>query len=79
MFIDPGLWNIVAKQFPMGPNSHHGPEHWRRVFKFGKRLAQTTAADVELVELFALFHDSRRMNDAVDPDHGRRGADLAQT
>lgn len=61
----------------MGRNSHHGPEHWRRVFLFGKRLAQATGADLELIELFAVFHDSRRMNDSIDPDHGKRGADLA--
>lgn len=28
--------------------------------------------------LFALFHDSMRENEAVDPGHGKRGADLAQ-
>ena len=27
--------------------------------------------------LFALFHDSRRINDSVDPGHGSRGAELA--
>lgn len=79
MPVDPQLWTIVAEQFPMGPNSHHGPEHWRRVLTFGTRLARATHADLELVELFALFHDSRRMNDAIDPDHGSRGADLAES
>ena len=28
---------------------------------------------------FALFHDARRINDGIDPDHGRRGAALAST
>ncbi|MHC4942757.1 MAG: HD domain-containing protein [Planctomycetota bacterium] len=77
MPIDPKLWETVERQFPMGSHSHHGPRHWRRVYEFGKRLARSTGADLEIVELFALFHDSRRMNDAVDPGHGQRGADLA--
>lgn len=31
-----------------------------------------------MASLFALFHDSRRLNDDVDPDHGSRGARLAE-
>jgi uncharacterized protein len=40
-------------------------------------LAQGTDAKVEIVQLFAVFHDSRRVNESVDDGHGRRGADLA--
>jgi uncharacterized protein len=29
------------------------------------------------VVLFAVFHDSQRLNESVDPGHGRRGAGLA--
>lgn len=36
-----------------------------------------TGAKIEVVQLFAVFHDSRRVNEGVDDDHGRRGADLA--
>ena len=28
--------------------------------------------------MFALFHDSRRINEDSDPDHGLRGAELAR-
>ena len=37
-------------------------------------LATRTGADVVVVSLFALFHDSRRVNECNDPGHGRRGA-----
>lgn len=77
MPVDPELWKIVEDQFPMGKNSHHGIKHWRRVLRFGEKLARMTGADLEILELFALFHDARRVNDAVDPGHGARGADLA--
>jgi uncharacterized protein len=36
------------------------------------------AADPALVFLFALFHDSMRLNDDHDPLHGPRGAQLAR-
>lgn len=57
----------------------HGPSHWRRVRANGLALAARTAgADAMLVELFALLHDSRRVNDDEDPDHGPRAAALVR-
>ncbi len=55
----------------------HGPQHWRCVSKVGIELARRTpGADPLVAFLFGLFHDSRRVNDGTDPDHGRRGARL---
>lgn len=55
----------------------HGPQHWRCVSLVGIRLARLTpGADPLVAFLFGLFHDSRRVNDGHDPDHGRRGASL---
>ena len=45
--------------------------------KNGLRLAAATDAKVEVVQLFALFHDAGRLYEAVDEDHGERGAKLA--
>jgi len=73
------IWNVVADQFPMGRESLHGPKHWRRVLKIGRRLAAETGADPEVLELFAVFHDSRRENESIDHGHGSRGAALAQS
>lgn len=55
----------------------HGLAHWGRVMENGLRLAQKTKADPQVVTLFALFHDSRRVNEDTDRGHGRRGAELA--
>lgn len=51
--------------------------HWARVLENGRRLAAASGARVKVVELFAVFHDARRVNENRDPDHGRRGARLA--
>jgi uncharacterized protein len=35
--------------------------------------------DIEIVELFAIFHDSKRNNDGADVDHGRRAAEFIRS
>ena len=57
--------------------SVHGLSHWLRVERNGLFLAEFGSADQAVVSLFALFHDSQRLNDFEDPKHGARGAGLA--
>ena len=45
--------------------------------KNGLLIAVATGANMSVVELFAFFHDSCRVNEYTDHDHGKRGADLA--
>jgi uncharacterized protein len=71
------LWRQVIEQFALPRCSIHGPLHWHRVEQNGLLLATNTAADVDVVRLFAVFHDSRRETDSADPEHGARGAELA--
>ena len=73
------LWQFVTKQFRSPRYSVHGPEHWRRVERNGLLLATRSGADIAVVRLFALFHDSRRQNDGRDDGHGTRGAEYAKT
>jgi uncharacterized protein len=72
----PVVQAILAK-YALPLDGHHGVAHWARVLENGLRLSETTGANFEVVRLFALFHDSRRMNEGSDPDHGQRGADFA--
>ena len=68
------LWSHVISSWEAPPwHTVHGPDHWRRVERNGILLATRTGADLEVVRLFALFHDSRRENDNFDPEHGLRG------
>ncbi len=55
----------------------HGVGHWARVLENGLRLARHTKANVEVVQLFAIFHDSCRVSEGFDFGHGQRGGELA--
>ena len=56
----------------------HGLEHWKQVEWNGLLLATETGADIVVVRLFALFHDSKRADDGYDEEHGPRGAAFAK-
>ena len=56
----------------------HGIEHWHQVEYNGLLLAKKTGADIDVVRLFAIFHDSKRLDDAYDREHGARGAEFAK-
>jgi uncharacterized protein len=68
----------ILRGYVLPVRGHHGVLHWARVRENGLRLAEATGADVEVVTLFALFHDSCRVNEARDDGHGQRGAELAR-
>jgi len=57
----------------------HGDEHWRCVAATGLALAARVAgADRILVFCFGLLHDTRRLTDGADPEHGARAAAFAE-
>ena len=71
------IWKHVTLEFQCGGDSIHGPSHWRRVERNGLFVATRSGAVVEVVRLFAVFHDSRREHDGYDDTHGSRGAAYA--
>lgn len=62
--------------FSCGPHSIHGPSHWQRVEGYGLKIAASSGADLTVVRLFALLHDSCRQDDGEDLDHGPRAAEM---
>jgi len=72
------IHDFVYEQRSIGEYSVHEPEHWAQVEFNGLLLAKMNGADADVVRLFALFHDSRRINDSYDKMHGPRGAELAR-
>jgi uncharacterized protein len=71
------LVHAILEDYALPWHGTHGLGHWARVLENGLRLAEVTGAKVEVVQLFAIFHDARRVNEGVDDGHGQRGADLA--
>lgn len=69
--------NTVLEDYTLPLNGDHGVAHWARVLENGLRLSKDTGADVEVVQLFAVLHDSRRQNEVTDPEHGPRAAKFA--
>ena len=72
------LIQAIKEQYALNWNGIHGIRHWARVYTNGMRLAEGTEAKISVVKLFAIFHDSRRLNDDKDDAHGPRGAKLAE-
>ena len=73
------LLNFLRARFVLDWNGMHGAAHWGRVKLNGLSLAKETRANIRVVDLFAVLHDSCRENDQIDPEHGPRAAKLALT
>jgi hypothetical protein len=55
----------------------HGPAHAARVFLLANMIAERRGdCDLEVVRWAAAYHDVRRRDDGVDPEHGARSAGL---
>ena len=73
------ILQAILSRYQLPVRGDHGVVHWARVLENGVRLAEATGADAEVVKLFALFHDSRRVNEYTDNGHGKRGGDFAHS
>jgi uncharacterized protein len=58
----------------MNPWGLHGLAHWWRVRHNGLLIAEAMGAIPRVVRLFAIFHDSQRLDDGWDKEHGPRAA-----
>jgi uncharacterized protein len=72
------LWQAATARFALGASSIHGPDHWRRVERYGVHVAEHCGGDIVLVRLFAVLHDVCRASDGTDAEHGARAAALAE-
>lgn len=68
---------MILEGYALPWHGTHGVGHWGRVLENGLRLTDGTGVNPEIVSLFAVFHDARRLNEHTDDGHGRRGAELA--
>lgn len=72
------LLDLLRQHFVLDWRGIHGAAHWARVRRNGLKLAAQTGARTDVVELFAFLHDSCRLNNNKDPDHGKRAAEFAR-
>ena len=76
---NPALLDVILARSTGKGSRIHGPTHWAGVAAAGLTLLDSTPeADPLVVLLFAMFHDSMRQSDGHDPEHGKRGAELAR-
>jgi uncharacterized protein len=71
------ILQAILDDYALPLGGDHGVAHWARVLENGLRLAAATGANIEVVSLFAVLHDSRRINEVADPDNGPRAAEFA--
>lgn len=64
------ILNAILENHALSLGGDHGVAHWARVLENGLSLAEKTGVSVIVVSLFAIFHDSRRINEVTDPEHG---------
>jgi len=67
-----------CQAYKMDHNGLHGFYHWMRVLQNGRQLAKAENANIKVVELFSLLHDTQRRNENYDPEHGMRAAQFAR-
>ncbi len=66
---------MLVDQSRLSRQGHHSVDHWSRVLLNGRHLTAITGANLNVVELFSVIHDSQRHNEGFDPLHGKRAAD----
>ena len=67
------LLRLLRREFRLGWHGIHGVPHWARVRMNGLSLARLNGARQDVVEYFAVLHDSQRIHDGSDRRHGARG------
>jgi hypothetical protein len=69
----PLIVRTILDEYALPWDGDHGVAHWARVLENGLRLTEVTGANVEVVQLFAVFHDSKRVKETTEFQHGRFG------
>ena len=72
------LIQVLRREFVLDWCGIHGAPHWARVRFNGLRMARDNGARSDVVECFALLHDSQRLHDGKDEVHGQRAAGYAR-
>ena len=69
---------VMGSFDPEACGDYHGPDHWARVNEHAMAVARSLGVDPLVPRLFALVHDSQRLDDGEDPEHGPRAAQFVR-
>jgi len=72
------LLNIIKQDFKLNLYGYHGIYHWQRVFLNTQKLAKYYNVQSEVFELFSILHDSKRENEHLDINHGKRASEFVK-
>ena len=78
MFQKNSLLGKILRDYCLDVCGIHGIGHWFRVIDYGYMLGKQNKANLKIVTLFGLLHDSRRADDRYDRHHGSRAATYSQ-
>ena len=76
------ILKVIKAQYKLEWHGTHGVRHWARVRRNGRIIGEYVglcSQGMQVVDMFAIFHDACRENEWADPDHGPRGAALAHS
>jgi uncharacterized protein len=77
----PNVWDLLGEAVAAsggGRSRLHGETHWLGVMAAAVRLVERgSRADAAVLLTFCLLHDCQRRSEGLDPEHGKRAADLA--
>ena len=75
------VYEQAINRFQLNPNGIHGTSHWARVIRNGMRISYLLPlqTDRRVVMLFGLLHDTCRVSDGEDPEHGLRSSEFASS
>jgi uncharacterized protein len=76
MNLEARLEKYAISIFRCDPQSVHGIQHWKNVYENGMLICKHTDADPVVATCFAYLHDSCRIDDGGDLEHGPRAADM---
>lgn len=75
--VSTAFFEHLVSSHTLGHEGFHGKDHWLRVLHNAREIAAETGANLRVLELFALLHDSQREDENHDPEHGTRAATYA--
>jgi uncharacterized protein len=72
------LLGKIVEEFELDLYGRHGIYHWARVLENALYVSKELDVDKEILILFSILHDSKRVNDSYDKKHGVRAAEFVR-